>query len=170
MAELPRGTVTFLFTDIEGSTRLLHELGERYADVLADQRRLLREAFARHNGCEVDTQGDSFFVAFANAGEAVGAAADAQTALAGHGWPQGVSLRVRMGLHTREPLVADDHYVGIDVHRGARMAAAAHGGRCRRLKHLIPARIIEPLEEATSTMRGEQELLGSGKRPPDSSP
>jgi hypothetical protein len=88
MTELPRRTVTFLFTDIEGSTRLLNELGERYADVLADQRRLLREPFARHNGREVDTQGDSFFVAFANAGEAVGAAADAQTALAGHGWPQ----------------------------------------------------------------------------------
>ena len=75
-----------------------------------------------------------------------------------------------MGLHTGEPLVADDHYVGIDVHRGARMAAAAHDGQCPRLKHLIPARTIEPLEAATSTMRGEQGMPGSGKRPPDSSP
>jgi WD40 repeat protein/class 3 adenylate cyclase len=118
-----------LFTDIEGSTRLLHELGDRYAGVLADHRRLLRDAFQRHDGVEVDTQGDSFFVAFADPGRAVAAAGDAQTALAHHAWPEGVEPRVRMGLHTGEPLVADGHYVGIDVHRGARIAAAAHGGQ-----------------------------------------
>jgi WD40 repeat protein/class 3 adenylate cyclase len=129
MRELPSGLVTFLFTDIEGSTRLLHELGDDYADVLADHRRLLRDAFTSHGGVEVDTQGDSFFVAFADAPPAVAAAADAQIALACHAWPYGAAVRVRMGLHTGEPLVAEDHYVGVDVHRGARIAAAAHGGQ-----------------------------------------
>ena len=129
MTELPAGTVTFLFTDIEGSTRLLHGLGEDYAGVLSDHRRILRDAFGRHDGVEVDTQGDSFFVAFADPRRAVAAAADAQTALARHAWPEGTEVRVRMGLHTGEPLVADGHYVGIDVHRAARIAAAAHGGQ-----------------------------------------
>ena len=129
MIELPAGTVTFLFTDIEGSTRLLRELGERYADVLTDQRRLLRDAFAQYRGREVDTQGDSFFVAFGDAGDAVRAAAAAQRALAAHPWPGESEVRVRMGIHTGEPLLAGDHYVGIDVHRGARIAAAAHGGQ-----------------------------------------
>lgn len=129
MTELPAGTVTFLFTDIEGSTRLLHELGERYADVLTDHRRLLREVFVEYSGREVDTQGDSFFVAFGDAGDAVRAAAAAQRALTAHPWPGEADVRVRMGIHTGEPLVAGDHYVGIDVHRGARIAAAAHGGQ-----------------------------------------
>jgi WD40 repeat protein/class 3 adenylate cyclase len=129
MRELPTGIVTFLFTDIEGSTRLLHELGDEYASVLADHRRLLRDASTRHGGVEVDTQGDSFFIAFADPRPAVAAAADAQTALARHAWPAEAAVRVRMGLHTGEPLVAEDHYVGVDVHRGARIAAAAHGGQ-----------------------------------------
>jgi WD40 repeat protein/class 3 adenylate cyclase/energy-coupling factor transporter ATP-binding protein EcfA2 len=129
MTELPAGTVTFLFTDIEGSTRLLHELGDRYADVLTDHRRLLREVFGRHNGREVDTQGDSFFVAFGDADDAVRAAAAAQGALAAHPWPGEADVRVRMGIHTGEPLISGDHYVGIDVHRGARIAAAAYGGQ-----------------------------------------
>src|SRR5918995_2382886 len=129
MRELPAGTVTFLFTDIEGSTRLLHELGDVYAGVLLDHRRLLREAFVRHGGVEVDTQGDSFFVAFADPRGAVAAVVDAQMALARHVWPDGAAVRVRMGLHTGKPLVAGDHYVGVDVHRGARIAAAAHGGQ-----------------------------------------
>jgi class 3 adenylate cyclase len=120
---LPSGTVTFLFTDIEGSTRLLLELGDRYADVLAEHRRVLREAFARHGGLEVDTQGDSFFVAFARASDAVAGAQAGQDAL--HGGP----VRVRMGLHTGEPMVGDEGYVGIDVHRGARLASAGHGGQ-----------------------------------------
>jgi class 3 adenylate cyclase len=101
MIELPSGTVTFLFTDIEGSTRLLHELGDAYAGVLSDHRRLLREAFVRHGGVEVDTQGDSFFVAFADPRGAIAAAVDAQTAVAQHAWPGGAAVRVRMGLHTR---------------------------------------------------------------------
>jgi WD40 repeat protein/class 3 adenylate cyclase/energy-coupling factor transporter ATP-binding protein EcfA2 len=129
MTALPAGTVTFLFTDIEGSTRLLQELGDRYVDVLTDHRRLLREAFVQHGGREVDTQGDSFFVVFGDASDAVRAAAAAQQALAAHPWPGEAHVRVRMGIHTGEPLLAEDHYVGIDVHRGARIAAAAHGGQ-----------------------------------------
>ncbi len=121
--ELPTGTVTFLFTDIEGSTKLLQELGDEYAEVLADHRRALREAWRRHDGIEVDTQGDAFFVAFARASDAVAAAADAQRAFAGD------PVRVRMGLHTGEPVRADEGYVGYDVHRAARIAAAAHGGQ-----------------------------------------
>jgi predicted ATPase/class 3 adenylate cyclase len=120
---LPRGTVTFLFTDIEGSTRLLQELGAEYADVLAEHRRTLREEFARHGGVEVGTEGDSFFVAFARASDALAAAAAAREALAGG------PIRVRMGLHTGEPTVTDEGYVGLDVHRAARIAAAGHGGQ-----------------------------------------
>ena len=123
MAELPTGTVTFLFTDIEGSTKLLHELGDGYADVLAEHRRLLREAFDAHDGVEVDTQGDAFFVAFARATDAVAAAADSQRAL-GDG-----PVRVRMGIHTGEPIRTDEGYAGMDVHRAARIAAAGHGGQ-----------------------------------------
>jgi WD40 repeat protein/class 3 adenylate cyclase len=129
MTELPAGRVTFLFTDIEGSTRLLHALGDRYAEVLADHRRMLRAAFARHSGVEVDTQGDSFFIAFADAHAALSAAEESQRALMAHTWPEDTMLKVRMGLHTGEPLVAEGHYVGIDVHRAARIAAAAHGGQ-----------------------------------------
>ncbi len=123
MRELPAGTVTFLFTDIEGSTRLLGELGDGYADALAEHRRVLREAFERHNGVEVDTQGDAFFVAFARARDAVEAAADGQRLL-GAG-----PIRVRMGIHTGEPLRTEEGYVGMDLHRGARIAAAGHGGQ-----------------------------------------
>jgi class 3 adenylate cyclase len=123
MAELPSGTVTLLFTDIEGSTRLLHELGERYADILAEHRRVLREAFHNHGGVEVDTQGDAFFYAFAGAPKALAAAADAQSALAAG------PVRVRIGIHTGEPLLTADGYVGIDVHRAARIMSAGHGGQ-----------------------------------------
>ena len=121
--ELPTGTVTFLFTDIEGSTRLLQELGDGYGEALAEHRRVLREAWQRHEGVEVDTQGDAFFVAFARATDAVAAAVDAQGAVA-HG-----PVRVRMGLHTGEPIKGDEGYIGMDVHRAARIAAAGHGGQ-----------------------------------------
>ena len=120
---LPTGTVTFLFTDVEGSTRLLQELGDRYAEVLGEHRRALRDVFARHGGVEVDTQGDAFFVAFAKASEAVAAASEGRDALADG------PIRVRMGLHTGEPLLTQEGYVGIDVHRAARIAAAGHGGQ-----------------------------------------
>ena len=127
MASLPEGTVTFLFTDIEGSTRLLQELGDGYPAVLDAHRRLLRAAFAK--GTEVGTEGDSFFVAFPVATDAVAAAVEAQRALAGHPWPPGHPVRVRMGLHTGRGMVGPDGYVGLDVHRAARIAAAGHGGQ-----------------------------------------
>src|SRR3954447_6841654 len=123
MRELPTGTVTFLFTDIEGSTKLLHELGDAYADALAEHRRVLRDAFDRHGGAEVDTQGDAFFVAFARAGDALAAAREAQDGLTPG------QVRVRMGVHTGEPIVTDEGYVGIDVHRAARIAGVGHGGQ-----------------------------------------
>ncbi|HEY8501635.1 MAG TPA: adenylate/guanylate cyclase domain-containing protein, partial [Solirubrobacterales bacterium] len=122
--DLPSGTVTFLFTDVEGSTKLLHALGaDAYADALAEHRRILREAFARHSGVEVDTQGDAFFVAFPTAPGALAAAADVTRALADG------PIRVRIGLHTGTPLLTDEGYVGADVHRAARIAAAGHGGQ-----------------------------------------
>ncbi len=122
MSTLPAGSVTFLFTDIEGSTRLLRELGDGYAEVLAAHRHRLRTAFARHGGVEVDTtQGDAFFIAFARAEDAAAAAMEGQREL------RDGPVRVRMGLHTGEPLVTDEGYVGVDVHRAARIAAAAHG-------------------------------------------
>ena len=123
MAELPTGTVTLLFTDIEGSTKLLQELGDRYADVLAEHRRLLRESFQRHGGVEVDTQGDAFFYAFTKAEEAVAAAGQAQEALADG------PVSVRIGLHTGKPIATGEGYVGIDVHRAARIMGAGHGGQ-----------------------------------------
>src|ERR1043166_937362 len=127
--ELPSGTVTFLFTDIEGSTRLLKALGAGYEQVLAEHQRILRAAFAAHHGHEVDTQGDSFFVAFRRAKDAVAAALDAQRALAANDWPEGVSVKVRMGIHTGEPVVGEQRYTGIGVHRAARIGAIAHGGQ-----------------------------------------
>jgi class 3 adenylate cyclase len=120
--ELPSGTVTFLFTDIEGSTRLLHAHGGAgYAELLAEHRRVLRDAFARHAGVEVDTQGDAFFVAFQRAGDAVAAAQEIQRA--------GGTIRVRIGIHTGKPTLSSEGYVGMDVHRAPRMCAAAHGGQ-----------------------------------------
>jgi class 3 adenylate cyclase len=129
MARLPTGTVTLLFTDIEGSTRLLHTLGDRYRDALKQHRTLLRDAFTSHGGVEVDTQGDSFFIAFPTPQDALQAAITAQRALAHHPWSQGTELRVRMGIHTGTPEVTDEGYVGSDVHLGARICAAAWGGQ-----------------------------------------
>src|SRR5512133_2439993 len=129
MAELPRGTVTFVFTDIEGSTRLLARLRGRYAGVLAQHQRVLRAAFDAFEGREVHTEGDAFFVAFARASDAIAAAVCAQRALASERWPEGVDVRVRMGVHTGEAEVRLDDYVGLDVHRAARICAAGHGGQ-----------------------------------------
>jgi predicted ATPase/class 3 adenylate cyclase len=129
MVQFPIGTVTFLFTDIEGSTTLLQQLGKEYARMLGEHQALLRAAWAAHDGAEIDTAGDGFFVAFASAPEAVAAAADATRALADHAWPAGTPLRVRIGLHTGTPQLVGDHYVGLDVHRAARIAAAGHGGQ-----------------------------------------
>jgi predicted ATPase/class 3 adenylate cyclase len=143
-ADLPRGTVTFLFTDIEGSTRLLHALGpDAYADALAEHRRVLREAFATHGGVEVDTQGDAFFVAFPTAEGAAAAALHGRDALT----PGPISVRI--GLHTGTPNVAGEGYVGIDVHRGARVAALAHGGQI----------VVSP---TTAALLGGETLLDLG--------
>jgi predicted ATPase/class 3 adenylate cyclase len=129
MGQLPTGTVTLLFTDIEGSTRLLERLGDRYLEILGEHRRLLRAAFAQHNGYEVGAEGDAFFAAFARASDAVAAAVAGQRALAAHPWPDGVVLQVRMGIHTGEPIADADNYAGLDVHRAARICAAGHGGQ-----------------------------------------
>ncbi|HLF69120.1 MAG TPA: adenylate/guanylate cyclase domain-containing protein [Gaiellaceae bacterium] len=123
MRDLPSGTVTLLFTDIEGSTRLLREHGQAYGEILADHRRASREAFARHGGVEVDTQGDAFFVAFRSAADAVAAAAESQRR------PAEGPVRFRIGIHTGEPILTSEGYVGLDVHRAARVAACGHGGQ-----------------------------------------
>lgn len=128
-SQLPAGTVTFLFTDIEGSTELVRKLGDAYGEVLAAYRRLLREHLGGAGGREIDTQGDAFFFAFARAREAVGGAVAAQRALAGHQWRDGADVRVRMGLHTGEPAVGDEGYHGLDVVRAARICSAGHGGQ-----------------------------------------
>ena len=128
--ELPRGTVTFLFTDIEGSTRLLRRLGEGYGDVLGEHEWLLRGALDEHEGRVVDTQGDSFFAVFARARDGVAAAIAAQRALSEHAWPRGAKVRVRMGLHSGEPAAhGEERYVGMGVHKAARIGSAAHGGQ-----------------------------------------
>ena len=129
MSNATSDTVTFLFCDIEGSTRLVHESGADYAGLLTDTRRLLRESLARHGGHEVDAHGDELFAAFPDANSATAAALDAQRALLGHIWPGGHRVRVRMGLHTGEPQITEDGYTGIDVHRVARIALAGHGGQ-----------------------------------------
>jgi class 3 adenylate cyclase len=130
MSQLPDGTVTFVFTDIEGSTRLLQELGDQgYAQVSGDHRRLVRETFRAREGTEIDTQGDAFFFSFPRARDAVAAAVDAQRALRNHAWPDGGKVRVRMGLHTGEPHMGEEGYLGLDVVRAARISAAGHGGQ-----------------------------------------
>jgi predicted ATPase/class 3 adenylate cyclase len=155
MPDLPTGTVTLLFTDMEGSTRLLRQLGEHYADVLADCRHLLRQMFVQYSGHEVDTQGDAFFVAFARATDAVAATAAIQRVLAEHAWPEGISVRVRIGLHTGEPKLTADGYTGMDVHHAARIMSAGHGGQIllspttRQLieQHLPPGTYLQDLGE-----------------------
>ena len=165
--ELPTGTVTFLFTDIEGSTRLLHELGPKgYAQALADHRRLLRAAFADHGGVEVDTQGDAFFVAFGTAEGAAAAARMSQAVLS-----QGV-VQVRIGLHTGAPTATEEGYVGIDVHRGARIATLAHGGQvvlsAATAELMNGAELVDLGTHRLKDFEGSTRLyqLGSGEFPP----
>jgi class 3 adenylate cyclase len=129
MPGLPTGTVTFLFTDIEGSTRLLHRLGERYAEALATHHRLLRTVIQEGQGQVVDTQGDAVFAVFPRARDALLAAIAAQRAMQAHPWPDGTVPKVRIGLHTGEPVTGETGYVGMDVHQAARIAAAGHGGQ-----------------------------------------
>jgi class 3 adenylate cyclase len=129
MTTLHGGTVTFVFTDIAGSTELLKRLGDRYGEVLATHRRIVRADFTSRGGQEMDTQGDAFFYCFERARDAVAAAVAAQRSLAAHTWPDGADVRVRMSIHTGEPVVGEEGYVGIDVHRAARICSAAHGGQ-----------------------------------------
>ena len=158
MPNLPIGTVTFLFTDIEGSTTLLRQMKDAYADVLADCRRLIRAAVQERGGREVDTEGDAVFAAFPSAREAVLAAVTAQQRILRHPWRAGVHVRVRMGLHTGEARVAEGGYVGMDVHRAARICAAAHGGQIL-LSDTVYALVIRDLPDAV-TLRdlGEHRL------------
>jgi len=127
--ELPTGAVTLLFTDIEGSTRLLQQLGDRYADMLRECRHLLRKAFQLGHGYEVDTQGDAFFVVFERAVDAIASAIAAQRALFTTSWPDDAQVRVRIGIHTGEPKPVEEGYIGLDVHYAARIMSAAHGGQ-----------------------------------------
>jgi class 3 adenylate cyclase len=129
MSGLPSGTVTFVFSDIEGSTSLLKALGDRYGDVLSGHRRLMRECFTTRGGVEIDTQGDAFFFAFPRARDAISAAVEAQRLHASHEWPTGHVVRVRMGLHTGEPAVGSEGYLGIDVVRAARLCTVGRGGQ-----------------------------------------
>jgi predicted ATPase/class 3 adenylate cyclase len=149
MGELPTGTVTFLFTDIEGSTQLLQGLGDRYSSVLNEHAGIVRHAIAESDGVEVSTEGDSFFVAFRTPGQAVAAAAAIQRSLSSHVWPEGTVVRVRMGLHTGEATLGAVGYVGIDVNRAARIAGAAHGGQVI-LSEPTRALVEHALPEATS--------------------
>jgi predicted ATPase/class 3 adenylate cyclase len=156
--ELPTGTVTFLFSDIEGSTRLLQRLGNRYPDVLERHHRLLRDAFDRHGGIVVGTEGDSFFAVFPSAPFAVMAAVAAQLALAREPWPTDADLQVRMGLHTGQGTLGGDNYVGVDIHRAARIAAAGHGGQVL-ISASTQALVKRDLPEGTSLLdRGEHHL------------
>jgi class 3 adenylate cyclase len=158
MATLPGGTVTFLFTDIEGSTKLLQELGDAYGDVVRDHRHLLRENLGDRGGTEVDTQGDAFFYSFPRARDAVAGAVAAQRALAAHQWPEGSDVRVRMGLHTGEPSVGDEGYLGLDVVRAARICSAGHGGQVL-LSETTRALLGNDLPEGASVVDlGQQHL------------
>ncbi|MEX0985009.1 MAG: adenylate/guanylate cyclase domain-containing protein [Actinomycetota bacterium] len=164
--DLPSGTVTFLFTDIEGSTKLLHELGEQaYAEALAEHRRVLREAFTRYGGVEVDTQGDAFFVAFPTAPGAIQAATEAQEALSLG------PIRVRMGLHTGVPHVGEEGYVGEVVHEGARIAAVGHGGQVlvsNQTLHLTDVEVTDLGEHRLKDIGEPVAIfqLGTGRFPP----
>jgi predicted ATPase/class 3 adenylate cyclase len=129
MVSLPTGTVTFLFTDIEGSTRLLQEVGDGYPQILEAHSMILRTAIAAHSGIVVSTEGDSFFAVFRSAEDAIASAVDFQLGLESHDWASGAQIRVRAGIHTGEGAIGGDNYVGIDVHRAARIGAAGHGGQ-----------------------------------------
>ena len=158
VTDLPTGTITFLLTDIEGSTRIVARLRDRYPALLEEHQRLLRDVFRAAGGVEVGTEGDSFFVVFPAAPNAVAAAAAAQQALEGHDWPEGEQVRVRMGLHTGEAILGGDNYTGIDLHRAARIAAAAHGGQVL-LSEATHALVAQTLPEGVAARElGEYRL------------
>ena len=164
MSELPGGTLTVLHTDVEDSTTLARRLGDQYAEVLAMHRALLRAAFAAHEGYEVDTQGDSFFVVFSRATQAVAAAVAMQRALAAEAWPEGGAVRVRIGMHTGEPIRTAEGYTGLDVIRGARIKEAGHGGQVLLSKAtaaLVEAALIDGLS------LGPRRASPQGPSPPE---
>jgi class 3 adenylate cyclase len=161
-SQLPAGTVTFVFTDIEGSTQLIRDLGDAYGDVLDDHRRILREQLCGSGGLEIDTQGDAFFFSFTRAREAVNGAVAAQRALGRHEWSHGANVRVRMGLHTGEPAVGAEGYHGLDVVRAARICSAGHGGQIllsETTRALIGNDVPDGVEIADL---GRQQLKGLG--------
>src|SRR3954453_8385713 len=163
--DLPRGTVTFVFTDVAGSTRLLQEHGDAYAGLLAAHRDVVRAALRRHSGVEVDTQGDAFFAAFTRASDAATAADEMRDGL------RDGPLRVRIGIHTGEPLVTQEGYVGLDVHRAARIAAAAHGGQgvlSRTTRDLVGSELRDLGEHRLKDLAEAEHLfqLGAGEFPP----
>ena len=163
-ADLPGGTVTFLFTDIEGSTQLLRRLRDQYTELLAQHHRLLRESFEKWQGRVVDTQGDAFFVAFPRASDAVEAVVESQQALAARGWPGDATVRVRMGLHTGEPWLVEQGYVGMDVHRAARIAHAGHGGQVL-LSEITAALVQDELPDGVSLLDLGKHQLKDMRRP-----
>jgi len=159
MAELPSGAVTFVFTDIEGSTRLVRLLRERYSEALGVHQRLLREAFARHGGHEIDTQGDAFFYAFASAHDAVLAAVEGHRALSGYPWPDDAAVKVRVGIHTARAAPVDGRYTGLAVHRASRICSAGHGGQIL-VSQATQSLLEDEEEELAGNLRdlGEQRL------------
>ncbi len=160
MATRPTGTVTFVFTDIEGSTALLKQLGERYGEVLSQHRRIVRDTFGGAGGSEIDTQGDAFFFAFPRAREAVNASVDVQRQHAEAEWPDGSTVRVRIGLHTGEPAVGEEGYLGLDVVRAARICTVARGGNVL-MSETTRALVGSTLPEGVSVFPlGERHLKG----------
>jgi class 3 adenylate cyclase len=160
MAQLPAGTVTFVFTDLEGSTALVKQLGDDYGEVLSQHRRIVRDVFGGAGGTEIDTQGDAFFYAFPRAREAVGASVEVQRRHASAEWPSGVQVRVRIGLHTGEPAVGAEGYHGLDVVRAARICTVARGGNVL-LSETTKALIGSSLPDGVSVFPlGERQLKG----------
>jgi predicted ATPase/class 3 adenylate cyclase len=162
--DIPSGTVTFLFTDIEGSTQLLMHLHKQYTFLLAEHFHILRGIIAKFSGHVVDTQGDALFASFTRATQAVNAAVEAQRALAAHPWPEEIKLLVRMGLHTGEPWTAEDGYIGIDVHRAARIAHAGHGGQVL-MSETTTALAIDELPQGVSLLDLGRHMLKDMRRP-----
>jgi class 3 adenylate cyclase len=160
MSGQPRGTVTFLFTDIEGSTELVRTLGERYAEMLGEHRQLLRDAFAEHEGWEIDTQGDAFFVAFDRVKNAVLAAVAMQRSLAAHAWSSEPAPKIRIGLHTTEPQLWSEGYVGVGVHRAKRICDVGHGGQVLLSRSTAGLAADEELEGIGLLDLGEHRLKG----------
>jgi DNA-binding NarL/FixJ family response regulator/class 3 adenylate cyclase len=155
MPELPRGTVTFLFTDVEDSTGLVHSLGDTYGQLITDHRALVRDSVEARGGFEVDCRGDEFFLAFGRAHDAVDTAIEIQRNHEAHSWPGERPVRVRMGIHSGQPAVEDNDYVGLDVHRVARLCNAGHGGQV-----LLSQDALDGLEDVSVKYLGEHELRG----------